>query len=390
MDLGKKLQNYVMAQVEQHFHEMVGSIRHPTTGEFPTLVVKGDSLDDLRLHGEGSPELLELVKQRLGSEADGMTFQETQSAARPRVFLSYTTADQVIARKIAEALIAQGVETWWDQWEIRAGDSLRQKIEEGLGRCTHFVVLLSATSIQKPWVNAELDVAFVRKLNDQCRLIPLRYGIEPSDLPTLLQGLRSPTISADASDIQQIINDIYGLTEKPPLGNAPASARHSSSTGYSAAATAVARMFVEASEHGNSFDPMLSVAKLCEKTGLTEEDLDDAVHELRDFVEERFRIVCCERDLFAEFDQHWKDWNPAQDALTLAAAMVNSPQFPAVMSAISEQLGWAARRLNPAASYLIRRNLVGSVNALGSRPYIAYRITRNDATRRFVKSRQGK
>lgn len=197
MDLDK-LRSHVIAQAKQHFHEMVGSIRHPTTGEFPTLVVKGDSLDDLRVQVEGSPELLDLVKQRLGSEANGMTFRERHSAAPPKVFLSYTTADQAVARKIAEALIAQGVQTWWDQWEVRAGDSLRQKIDEGLGGCTHFVVLLSATSIHKPWVNAELDAAFVRRLDEQCTLIPLRYGIEPSDLPILLQGLRSPAISADA------------------------------------------------------------------------------------------------------------------------------------------------------------------------------------------------
>ena len=124
-----------------------------------------------------------------------MSFTET-TAAKPKVFLSYTTSDQALAKRIAEALMAQGIDTWWDQWEIRAGDSLRRRIDQGLGNCSHFVVLLTEASIKKPWVNAELDAAFVRKLNDHCRLIPLRYGIEPSALPALLQGLRLPTISA--------------------------------------------------------------------------------------------------------------------------------------------------------------------------------------------------
>jgi hypothetical protein len=387
MDLERALMREAVAQIKKDFHEKVGSIRHPETGEFPTVIVRGDTLDDLSVQVEGSPELLALVKDRLGVEADGVSFEEAASA-RPKVFLSYTTADQALAKQIAEALMAQGIETWWDQWEIRAGDSLRQKIDEGLGNCTHFVVLLTDTSIKKPWVNAELDAALVRKLNNQCRLIPLRHGIEPSSLPPLLQGLRSPTISAGAGDIQQIINDIHGITDKPPLGQAPNAVTSSASTGYSAAASAVARVFVEASEHGDSFDPQFSVAELREKTGLTNEDMDDAFHELRDLAKERFGSVRPERYLFAEFDQHWKPWNPSEDALVLAAAMVNSPDFPAAMSAIAERLHWSARRLNPAASYLMRRQLVEYIDSLDSRPFTAHRITRNDATRRFVKSRQ--
>ncbi len=388
MDLEKMLLNEAIAQIKKHFHEKIGSIRHPETGEFPSVIVRGDRLDDLSVQVEGTPELLDLVKDRLGVEAEDVSFSEVTSA-RPKVFLSYTTADQALARRIAEALMAQGIETWWDQWEIRAGDSLRQKIDQGLGSCTHFVVLLTDTSIKKPWVNAEMDAAFVRRLNDQCRLIPLRHGIEPSSLPPLLQGMRSPTISADASDIQQIINDIHGITDKPPLGQAPGALRSPASTGYSAAATALARAFVEASEHGDSFDPQFSVADLCEKTGLTGEDMVDAIHELRDFVKERFGSVRPERHLFAEFDQHWKPWNPSDDALVLAAAMVNSPDFPSAMSAIAERLDWPARRLNPAASHLMRRQLVDYLDTLDSRPFTAHRITRNDATRRFVKSRQG-
>jgi len=389
MNLERTLLAEAILQIKKHFHEKVSFVRHPETGEFPTVIVRGDRLDDLSVHVEGSPELLALVKDRLGAEADGVAFAETRTAnLNPKVFLSYTTADQALAKRIAEALMAQGIETWWDQWEIRSGDSLRQKIDQGLGDCTHFVVLLTGTSIKKPWVNAELDTAFVLKLNDQCRLIPLRHGIEHSALPPLLQGLLSPTISADASDIQQIINDIHGITDKPQLGPAPEAAKSTALTGYSAAATAVARLFVEASEHGDGFDLQIPEADLQEKVSLTREDMDDAIHELRDFIKTRFGIVRPTRDLFAEFDQHWQAWNPSEDALVLAASMVNTPDFPGAMSAIAERLGWPARRLNPAASYLMRRQIVQFIDTLDSQPFTAYRISRSDATRRFVKSRQ--
>jgi hypothetical protein len=46
-------------------------------------------------------------------------------AAAPRVFLSYTSDNIDLARRIAEALEAKGIERWWDKWCIYPGDSLR-------------------------------------------------------------------------------------------------------------------------------------------------------------------------------------------------------------------------------------------------------------------------
>ena len=45
--------------------EPVGAVRHPETGEFPTIVVSATSLEDMKLRVEGSPELLALVNERL-------------------------------------------------------------------------------------------------------------------------------------------------------------------------------------------------------------------------------------------------------------------------------------------------------------------------------------
>lgn len=57
-----------------------------------------------------------------------------------------------MAKPLAEGLVERGIPVWYDNWEIGYGDSLRRKMEQGLGDCTHFIVLLTATSIGKPWV----------------------------------------------------------------------------------------------------------------------------------------------------------------------------------------------------------------------------------------------
>ncbi|MGD0946970.1 MAG: toll/interleukin-1 receptor domain-containing protein [Candidatus Binatia bacterium] len=48
------------------------------------------------------------------------------------VFLSHSAKDKAVVRAIAERLRADGLRVWLDDWEIRPGDSIPAKIEDGL------------------------------------------------------------------------------------------------------------------------------------------------------------------------------------------------------------------------------------------------------------------
>ena len=48
------------------------------------------------------------------------------------VFLSHSSKDKEVVRAVAERLRADGLRVWFDEWEIRPGDSIPAKIEEGL------------------------------------------------------------------------------------------------------------------------------------------------------------------------------------------------------------------------------------------------------------------
>lgn len=374
----------VLDGIRAQITEKVGVIRDPDTGEFPTIIVRGDDIENLKLHVEGSPALIAKVKQRLGIE----DVDETPPTAAPRVFLSYTSDNVDLARGIAEALEAKGIETWWDRWCIYPGDSLRQKIDEGISECSHFLVLLTPKSIGKPWVNQEMDAGLVRKLNDQCRFLPVRYELPASALPPLLSGMHSPEIATD-EDIAQLINDIYGVTRRPPRGAPPTSvsARAQADTGYSAAASAVARYFVESSRHGMFADPQIGVEELAQKVRLGIDDTNDALYELSGLLKVSLNHVLVHGTLFAEFDRHWKPWNPADDALKLGADILNDPDFPADCKQIAERYGWEPRRLNPVIHYMLERKLIVDYQALGTQPWAIVRIVGNDNLRRFVKSR---
>lgn len=180
---------------------------------------------------------------------------------------------------------------------------------------------------------------------------------------------------------------IHGLTKKPPLGAAPQmDTRH---PGYSTAANLIAQYFVAKTKTATFMDPQSNIGELSRDLELTEEDVRDALYELRPF----FRKIEFDRafpleTLFVEFDKAFTDHDPAEDGLRLALDLTNDPDFPVHADQIAERYGWTARRLNPAIAYLFQRGLIHDRKVLASGPWIMLRVDRDaDAMRRFVKSR---
>jgi TolB-like protein/cytochrome c-type biogenesis protein CcmH/NrfG len=68
---------------------------------------------------------------------------DTSSAPPGAVFLSYSREDSDVARRLADALRAFGMEVWFDQNELRGGDSWDAKIRTQIRTCTLFVAIIS-------------------------------------------------------------------------------------------------------------------------------------------------------------------------------------------------------------------------------------------------------
>lgn len=405
-NLGDALQAMVLRNIAEQIRQKVTGIRHPVTGETAVILVRGTDLEHLSFEVSGSEELVRLVSEHLGLTASDRAATETEDdpAAKrvtpsPTAFLCHATEDKPLARRIAGDLQAAGINTFFDEWEMRAGDSLRQKIDTGLGGCSHFIALLSPVALTKPWVNAEMDGAFVRKLEGSCRFIALRYGLTPQGLPPLLRGSLSPSIDSYDSDIKVLISDIYDISRKPPLGPPPPLViDRRPGTGLSAAAEAIVRFAVENSKSGMSLDPQMSPDDLRKITGLSDDDIVDAVDELRGRGLLRryeslgcgpmgFHMVAPESEMFATMDKHFGKWNPEEDALIVAADIVNGGKDGANIPELAGQLGWEPRRMNSAVAFLANRHLVNAPRELGTNPWMHLFIMRTTATRRFVRDR---
>jgi hypothetical protein len=70
------------------------------------------------------------------------------------VFISHASEDKdSVVRDLADALTAQGLRVWYDEFTLRIGDSLRQKIDRGLAASRVGLVVLSPSFISKGWPN---------------------------------------------------------------------------------------------------------------------------------------------------------------------------------------------------------------------------------------------
>ncbi len=96
------------------------------------------------------------------------------------VFLSHSSKDKPIVKAIAERLKSDGLRIWFDEWEIKPGDSIPAKIEEGL-ECSRVMVLcMSSNAFGSDWTQLEHGTfRFNDPLNNSRRLIPIRLDETP-------------------------------------------------------------------------------------------------------------------------------------------------------------------------------------------------------------------
>lgn len=144
----------------------------------------------------------------------------------PRAFLSHSSLDKDrFAVGFAKRLRAAGIEVWLDDWELRPGDSLMDRIfDQGLGQADVFVIVLSANSIESPWVREELNNAAVRRIEGHCRVVPV--VLDGVEVPEVLRDtVYQPITDCSSYDDEfgRILDGILNRTaEPPPVGELPA------------------------------------------------------------------------------------------------------------------------------------------------------------------------
>ena len=173
-----------------------------------------------------SPDKREEVCQEPSGQdrsKEGVRPNDRPNPHYPKAFVSHATADHPFVERFAADLRENGVDAWFSKWEIKPGDSIPAKIDEGLEDCEFFIIVLSKNSINRPWVQTELDAATIRKLTGKVRkIIPVKIE-DCGDLPPTLGALLWEDFSNQTyeSALNRVLYSIFDMDVRPPLGQAP-------------------------------------------------------------------------------------------------------------------------------------------------------------------------
>ena len=114
-----------------------------------------------------------------------------------KAFLSYTSIDKDLVGLVHQKLTENNA--WYDAANIENGDSIPEKINEGLRTATHYILFWSEAASKSSWVKAELNAAFIRSLENKCKF--MIFTLDNTALPELLQPYRYDKIDKTNLDV---------------------------------------------------------------------------------------------------------------------------------------------------------------------------------------------
>ena len=117
------------------------------------------------------------------------------STARFHVFLSHNSADKPAVEELARRLKAEGLEPWFDKWDLIPGQPWQQALEKALDDSDSVAVFIGPSGFG-PWQNEEMRVALAKRVSEgkgDFRVIPVllpgAVREERSRIPSFLLAL---------------------------------------------------------------------------------------------------------------------------------------------------------------------------------------------------------
>lgn len=135
-----------------------------------------------------------------------------------KVFVSYKRRSKAekVADNIAHRLSQQHIDVWFDQWEIKAGDSISGKIGEGFKDSKACLIFLERQYSSSDWCTKEMNTALTKAINENLTFIPIL--VENCDIPELLKDLKPVYLKElTAEEFEQKLNEITDAIYKVDL-----------------------------------------------------------------------------------------------------------------------------------------------------------------------------
>lgn len=132
------------------------------------------------------------------------------------IFISHASEDNRTATlPLAEALRHKGLTVWIDERELSVGDSLRERINEGIARSRYGVVILSPSFLDKHWPKNELNALLAREENGRKILIPVRHEISQTEVARDYPLIADRLSLSFADGLELVVDKIVAMVGRP-------------------------------------------------------------------------------------------------------------------------------------------------------------------------------
>lgn len=130
--------------------------------------------------------------------------------ARRDVFICHAGEDKSeVASPLADALRRRNLTVWLDEQELRIGDSLLAKIDEGLTSSTFGVVIVSPSFFGKSWPRRELEILTTRELSgDDVVVLPVWHKVDESYVMKYSPSLANKFAAVTTAGLEQVADQI--------------------------------------------------------------------------------------------------------------------------------------------------------------------------------------
>lgn len=142
------------------------------------------------------------------------------------VFICHASEDKSdIIRPLVAAFKREGISYWYDKAEIKWGDSIIEKVNEGLRISRYVIVVISKSFLSKNWPKRELNsVLNVEASTGKVRVLPLILGTDEVKRDIfkkypLLNDKRYLTWENDVQKIIDALKDCLGEANKISKGD---------------------------------------------------------------------------------------------------------------------------------------------------------------------------
>lgn len=128
-------------------------------------------------------------------------------------FISHASEDKSeLVKPLATLLAAMGFRVWYDEFELRVGDSLRQSIDRGLVNSRFGIVVLSPDFFAKNWPQYELNGLTAREIEGSKVILPIWHKVTKRDVlgysPTLADKFALGTDQLSLEAIAEALADV--------------------------------------------------------------------------------------------------------------------------------------------------------------------------------------